>query len=57
MGKIGPALGISMSGYHDALTDCRITMEMFCKIIDFLKEHQSVDISKYQAERIMTKRK
>lgn len=57
MSKIGPALGINMSGYHDALTDCRIMMEMFCKIIDFLKEHQSVDISRYQAERIMTKRK
>jgi hypothetical protein len=57
MSKVGPALGINMSGYHDALTDCRITMQMFCKIVDFLKQHQSVDISKYQAERIMTKRK
>lgn len=57
MGKVGPALGINMSGYHDALTDVRIMMEMFCKIIDFLNQHQSVDISKYQAERIMTKRR
>jgi hypothetical protein len=57
MSKIGPALGINMSGYHDALTDCRIMSQMFCKMIDFLKEHQSLDISKYQSERIMTKRK
>jgi DNA polymerase III alpha subunit (gram-positive type) len=57
MSKIGSALGINMSGYHDALTDCRIMSQMFCKMIDFLKEHQSLDISKYQSERIMTKRK
>lgn len=57
MGKIGPALGINMSGYHDALVDVRLTIEMFCKIIDFLKQHQDVDISKYQADRIITKRK
>lgn len=52
MGRIGPALGINMSGYHDALTDCRITMQMYCKIVDFLKQYQSIDISKYQLERI-----
>jgi DNA polymerase III epsilon subunit-like protein len=52
MSKIGPALGINMSGYHDALTDCRITIEMTQKIIEFLKQHQNEDIMKYQAERI-----
>jgi DNA polymerase III epsilon subunit-like protein len=52
MSKVGPALGINMSGYHDALTDCKITMEMFNRIINLLKENQSVDITKYQAERI-----
>ena len=54
MSKIGPALGINMSGYHDALTDCRIMMEMFSKMMDFLKSHRDVDILKYQAERIKT---
>lgn len=52
MGKIGPALGINMSGYHDALTDCRLTMEMFTKVVDLLKKNIDVDISKYQGERI-----
>lgn len=52
LSKIGPALGLNMSGYHDALTDCRLTMNMYLKIVDFLKENQSVDIMKYQSDRI-----
>lgn len=52
MSKIGPALGINMFGYHDALTDCRITIDMFTRIINFLRENKSVDISKYQYDRI-----
>jgi hypothetical protein len=56
MSKIGPALNIDMNGYHDALTDCRITIEMLQKMVSFLKEHQDLDISKYQSERIKTKR-
>jgi len=52
MSKIGPALGINMTGYHDALTDCKITIQMYQKIVDFLKQHQSEDIMKYQVERI-----
>jgi predicted histidine transporter YuiF (NhaC family) len=52
LSKIGPALGLNMSGYHDALTDVKITIEMVRKIVDFLKENQSVDIMKYQTDRI-----
>ena len=52
MSKVGPALGINMTNYHDALTDCRITIQMYQKIVDFLKENQEVDIMKYQSERI-----
>lgn len=52
MSKIGPALGINMSGYHDALTDCRLMMSMFMNIVDILKDNKNVDISKYQTERI-----
>ena len=55
LSKIGPALNINMNGYHDALKDCELTIEMFSKIIDFLKEHKDIDISKYQTERIKTK--
>ena len=56
LSKVGPALGINMSGYHDALVDCRLMAQMFTKMIHFLKLHQDVDIIKYQAERIKTKR-
>ena len=52
MSKVGPALGINMTNYHDALTDCRITIQMYQKIVDFLKQNQEVDIMKYQLERI-----
>lgn len=52
MGKVGPALGINMSGYHDALTDCRLMQSMFSSVIDELKQHQNIDISKYQINRI-----
>ena len=56
MSKVGPALGINMTGYHDALTDTRITKSMLSKMIEFLKNHQDIDIRKYQGERIKTKR-
>lgn len=56
LSKIGPALGINMTNYHDALTDCRLAVQMLERMIDFIKDHQDVDIRKYQAERIMTKR-
>ncbi len=52
LSKIGPALGLNMSGYHDALTDVKITIEMFKRIIIILKDNQSVDIMKYQTDRI-----
>jgi DNA polymerase III epsilon subunit-like protein len=52
MSKIGPALDIDMNNYHDALTDCRITMEMYLKIVDFLEQHSDIDIMKYQVQRI-----
>ncbi len=56
MSKVGPALGINMANYHDALTDCRITIQMYQKIVDFLKQNQEVDIMKYQTERIKVTR-
>jgi DNA polymerase III epsilon subunit-like protein len=56
MAKIGPVLGVNMMGYHDAITDCRITIQMYQKIIDLLKQNQDIDIMKYQAERIKTLR-
>lgn len=52
LSKIGPSLGINMSGYHDSLTDCRLTVEMFEKMVDILKEYKNVDIREFQQERI-----
>ena len=57
MSKIGPVLYINMSNYHDAITDCKITIQMYQGIIDLLKQHQDVDIMKYQTERINIIRK
>ena len=54
MSKVGPALGINMTGYHDALTDSRLAMQMFGKVIDFLKGNKYIDITKYQSDRIKT---
>lgn len=56
LSKIGPALGINMSGYHDALVDCRLMIEMLEKMLIFFREHTDLDISKYQIERINTKK-
>ena len=56
LSKIGPALGINMTGYHDALVDTKLMMQMFQTMVEFLKQHKDLDISKYQAERINTKR-
>lgn len=56
MSKIGPALGIDMTNYHDALKDVNITILMTQKIIQFLKDNKNVDISKYHAERVIVKR-
>lgn len=52
LSKIGPAMGINMSGYHDALTDIKLMQEMFVNIIKVLKDNKNVDIKKYQSERI-----
>lgn len=53
MSRIGPQLGLDMSGYHDALVDCRITTQMLKKILLFLEENVDVDIKKYQSQRII----
>jgi DNA polymerase III epsilon subunit-like protein len=56
MSKIGPLMGLDMTNYHDAINDCRITIQMFIKIIDFLREHEELDIKKYQSQRINIKK-
>lgn len=56
LSKIGPALGIDMTGYHDALMDCKLMAQMLTKMVEFLKQYKNIDIRKYQSERIKTKR-
>lgn len=55
LSKVGPALGINMNGYHDALVDCRLLSEMFSKVIIFLKENSNTDIKSYQYNRLKSK--
>ena len=55
LSKVGPALGINMSGYHDALIDCRLLSEMVSKVIKFLKENSNIDIKNYQYNRFSSK--
>jgi hypothetical protein len=52
MSKIGPVLNVNMQGYHDALVDCRLMMQMYQKMVDILKQNSRKDIMKYQVERI-----
>lgn len=52
LSKIGPVLGIDMSGYHDALVDCDLMRDMITGIIDIMKKNRELDIEKYQLERI-----
>lgn len=46
---------INMSNYHDSLSDCKITSELFIKIVDFIKNNSDLNIAKYQVERILYK--
>ncbi|MCK9415984.1 3'-5' exonuclease [Candidatus Dojkabacteria bacterium] len=52
MSKWAPEFNISTEGYHDALYDCKMMMEMYKNMINLLKENEDLDISKYQIERI-----
>lgn len=53
LSKWGPHFGIDMSGYHDALVDCEMTITLLQRILVFLKSYQDRDIRKYQAKRIL----
>lgn len=55
MSKWGPFFGVNMTGYHDALSDCRITMNLFKSIIQYIEENKNLNIQKYQMERIRVK--
>ena len=52
MGNWAPEFGVSTEGYHDALYDCKMTIEMYKSIIKILNQNKNLDIYKYQMERI-----
>lgn len=56
LSKIGPSLGVKMEGYHDSLTDCRITISVIEKIVNLLNKYHYININKYQIERILSNR-
>jgi len=41
-----------MKGYHDALTDCVLMGEMCISIFRTMKDNHSLDIEKYQLDRV-----
>jgi DNA polymerase III epsilon subunit-like protein len=55
MSKWAPFFGVPLEGYHNSLDDCRITIKMYIKIIDFIKENKDLNIQKYQMNRIRIK--
>ena len=57
MGKVGPAMGMDMGDYHDALSDCKYTVKILENMIQLLKDNKDLDISRYHAERINKIRK
>lgn len=56
MGKIAPILGIDVSGWHSAVEDVKIMINMFKKIKDYLEEYKGLDIRKHQTKRLQTYR-
>ena len=55
LGRVGPVLGLDMTGYHDALTDCRLMMSMLERVVAFLRANRDVDIRRHQALRARAK--
>jgi len=51
MSRIGLIFDLDMSGYHDSLVDCELTIKMFIEIVKYLKTYQYIDIREYQSER------
>jgi DNA polymerase III epsilon subunit-like protein len=56
MGKIAPILDIDVSGWHSAVEDVKIMIDMFKKIKDYLEKHKGLDIRKHQAKRLQSYR-
>jgi DNA polymerase III epsilon subunit-like protein len=56
MGKIAPILDIDVSGWHSAVEDVKIMIDMFKKIKDYLERHKGLDIRKHQAKRLQSYR-
>jgi DNA polymerase III epsilon subunit-like protein len=56
MGKIAPTLGLDVTGWHSAIEDVNIMIEMFKKMMEFFEQNKDVNIRKYKEKRIMSDR-
>lgn len=48
LGKLADAFEITSSNWHDALADTKMMFEILQKMIEFLKQHKDLDITKYK---------
>lgn len=56
MGKIAPSLKVSAEGWHSAITDVKMMIDMFKKIMNYLERKQKTNIRTYQGKRLISYR-
>jgi DNA polymerase III epsilon subunit-like protein len=56
LGKVVKAVGLSPIGWHDAMADVKMTIDLFDFILNFLKQNQDVEIRKYKEKFISRER-
>ena len=56
MGKIAPTLDLDVTGWHSAIEDVKIMIEMFKKMMEYFERNKDVDIRKYQGKRLKSYR-
>ncbi len=49
LGKVAQAMKINPSGWHDALADVDMMIQVMKRLIELLEENENVDISKFQS--------
>lgn len=57
MGNIAPSLKVSAEGWHSAITDVKMMINMFKKIMDYLESVKDTSIRNYQGKRLVSYRK
>jgi len=49
LGKVAQAMKINPSGWHDALADVDMMIQVMRRLIELLEENQTLDIRKFQS--------